>query len=128
MLNIMPRVTGLAVSRHLQISYSAAYDLANLAFWSGLSIRLDRTSPVQTCGARALTLRDGGLRIRIDRPYDEISLAITVDGSSRETVTGLRDMREVLRKIRRSADDCRRLRRSWWAVVPADQYSFTKFL
>lgn len=128
MLNILPGVTGIAVSRHLQISYSAAYDLANLAFWSGLSIRLDRTSSVQTCGARALTLRDDGLRIRIDRSYDALSLAITVDGSSRETVTGLRDMREVLRKIRQSADDYQRPRRQWWSVVPADQYSFTKFL
>lgn len=128
MLNILPGVTGLVVSRHLQISYSAAYDLANLAFWSGLSIRLDRTSPVQTCGARALTLRDGGLRIRIDRTYDAISLAITVDGSSREIVTGLRDMREVLRKIRRSAGYYRRPRRQWWSVVPADQYPYTTFL
>lgn len=128
MLNILPRVTGLLVARHLKISYSAAIDLAYIAFWNGLKLRLETTSPVLTAGARALTLRDGGLLIRLDRDYSGIALKISKDGEARKSFSGLRDMREVLDKVRTSAENYQRPRRSWGAVVPADQYSFTKFL
>lgn len=128
MLNILPRVTGLFVAHHLQISYSAALDLAYIAFWNGLKLRLRTTSPVRTAGARALTLRDGGLLVRLDRDYSEVSVKISKDGEDREGFSGLRDMREVLDKVRTAAENYQRPRRPWWAVVPADQYSFTKFL
>jgi hypothetical protein len=127
-LNILPRVTGLFVARHLKISYSAALDLAYIAFWNGLKLRLKTTSPVRTAGARALTLRDGGLLVRLDRDYSGITVKISKDGEARKSFSGLRDMREVLDKVRAVAENCQRSRRSWWAVVPADQYSFTKFL
>lgn len=128
MLNILPRVTGLFVARHLKISYSAALDLAYIAFWNGLKLRLRTTSPVRTAGARALTLRDGGLLVRLDRGYSEVSVKISKDGEDRRGFSGLRDMREVLDKVRTAAENYQRPRRSRWAVVPADQYSFTKFL
>lgn len=128
MLNILPRVTGLFVARHLKISYSAALDLAYIAFWNGLKLRLETTSPVRTAGARALTLRDGGLLVRLDRDYSGISVKISEDGEDRKGFSGLRDMREVLDKVRTVVESYQRPRRSWWAVVPADQYSFTKFL
>ena len=128
MLNILPRVTGLPVARHLKISYSAALDLACIAFWNGLKLSLKTTSPVRTAGARALELRGGGLLIRIDRDYDGITLQTSKDGEAKKSFSGLRDMREVLDKVRTSAENYRRPRQSWWAVVPADQYSFTKFL
>lgn len=128
MLNILPRVTGLFVARHLKISYSAALDLAYIAFWNGLKLRLRTTSPVRTAGARALTLQDGGLLVRLDRDYSGITLKISKDGEARKSFSGLRDMREVLDKVRTVAENYQRPRRSWWAVVPADQYSFTKFL
>lgn len=128
MLNVLPRVTGLLVAHHLKISYSAALDLAYIAFWNGLKLRLRTTSPVRTTGARALTLRDGGLLVRLDRDYSEVSVKISKDGEDRKGFSGLRDMREVLDKVRTAAENYQRPRRSWWAVVPADQYSFTKFL
>lgn len=128
MLNILPRVTGLFVARHLKISYSAALDLAYIAFWNGLKLRLKTDSPVLTPGARALTLRDGGLLVRLDRNYSGITVKISKDGEARKSFSGLRDMREVLDKVRTSAENYRRPRHSWWAIVPADQYSFTKFL
>lgn len=128
MLNILPRVTGLFVARHLRISYSAALDLAYIAFWNGLKLRLDTTSPVRTAGARVLTLRDGGLLVRLDRDYSGIAIKISKDGEDRERFSDLRDMREVLDKVRTVAENYQRPRRSWWAVVPSDQYSFTKFL
>ncbi len=128
MLNILPKVTGLFVARHLKISYSAACDLAYIAFWNGLKLRLETTSPVRTAGARALVLWDEGLLIRLDREYDGITLAISIDRGSRKVLSGFRDMREVLDKVRTTAENYQRPRRSWWAVVPADQYSFTKFL
>ena len=37
-------------------------------------------------------------------------------------------MREILEKVRMTVESYRRPRRAWWEVVPADQYSFTKFL
>lgn len=128
MLNILPRVTGLFVARHLKISYSAALDLAYIAFWNGLKLRLETTSPVRTAGARALTLRDGGLLVRLDRGYSWITVKIFEDGEARKSFSYLRDMREVLDKVRTTAENYQRPRRSWWAVVPADKYSFTKFL
>lgn len=128
MLNILPRVTGLFVARHLKISYSAALDLAYIAFWNGLKLRLKTTSPVRTAGARALTLRDGGLLIRLDREYSGIAVKISEDDEARKSFSGLRDMREVLDKVRTSAENYQRPRQPWWAIVPADLYSFTKFL
>lgn len=128
MLNILPRVTGLRVARHLKTSYPAAYDLACIAFWNGLKLRLKTTSPVRAAGARALELREGGLLIRLDRDYAGITLQISKDGEAKESFSELRDMREVLDEVRTVAENYQRPRRSWWAVVPADQYSFTKFL
>lgn len=128
MLNILPRVTGLFVARHPRISFEAAYDLANLAFWDGLSLRLETSSPTQTRGARAVTLRYSGLRIRLDREYCGITLAISTDGGSRKVLSGLRDMREILEKVRMTVESYRRPRRAWWEVVPADQYSIIKFI
>jgi hypothetical protein len=127
-LNILPRVTGIFVARHLKISYSAALDLAYIAFWNGLKLRLRTTSPVRTAGARALTLRDGGLPVRLDRDYSGITVKIFEDGGARKSFSDLGDMREVLGKVRTVVENYQRPRRSWWAVVPADQYSFTEFL
>ena len=128
MLNILPRVTGLFVARHLKISYSAAVDLAYIASWNGLKLRLKTTSPVRTAGALALTLRDGGLLVRLDRDYSGIVVKISEDGEDRKSFSGLRDMGEVLDKVRTAVESYQRPRRFWWAIVPADQYSFTKFL
>lgn len=128
MLNILPRVTGLLVSRHLKISYSAALDLSYIAYWNGLKLRLKTTSPVRTAGARALELRGGGLQVRLDRGYSEITVKISHGGEDRNSFSNLRDMREVLDKVRTTAENYQLPRRSWRAVVPADQYSFTKFL
>lgn len=128
MLNILPRVTGLFVARHLKISYSAALDLAYIAFWNGLKLRLKTASPVLTTGARALTLRDGGLLVSLDRNYSGITVKISKGGEAQKSFSGLRDMREVLDKVRTSAENYQRPRHSWWAVVPIDQYRFIQFL
>lgn len=128
MLNIFPGATGIFVARHLRISYGAAYDLANLAFWNGLSLRLETSSPTQTRGARAVTLRYAGLRIRLDREHCGITLASSTDNGPRKILSGFRDMREVLERVRVAVEGYQRPRRSWWEVVPADQYSFTDFL
>ena len=112
MLNILPRVTGLFVARHLKISYSAALDLAYIAFWNGLKLRLETTSPVRTAGARALTLRDGGLLIRLDRDYSSITVNISKDGEARKSFFALRDVREALDKVRTAAENYQKPRRS----------------
>ena len=55
-------------------------------------------------------------------------MKISEDGETRDSFSDLRDMREVLDKVRTVAENYQRPRRSWWAVVPADQFSFIKFL
>lgn len=128
MLNLLPRVSGILVSRHLKISYSAAVDLADIAFWNGLSLRREVSTQPKEAGMRSVVLRDGGLSIRLERPHDHLDLWILRDGRAPKVIRGLIDVREVLHEVRTTAEDYQRPRRSWWAVVPADQYSFTKFL
>lgn len=128
MLNVLPRVTGIFVSWHLKISYLAAVDLAYLAFWSGPSLRRGGSTQPKEAGRRSVVLRDGGLSIRLERLHDHLDLWIGRDGRAPKVVRDLTDMREILENVRTSAENYQRPRRAWWAVVPADQYSFTKFL
>lgn len=81
MLNVLPRLTGFLVARHVEISYSASLDL-----W----ILRDQRAP--------------------------------------RVVRDLNDMREALERIREVVENYQSPRRSWWAVVPADQYRFTQFI
>ena len=128
MLNVFPRVTGLFVARHLSISYSDAVELAYLAFWSGLSLRREISTQPEEAGTRSVVLRIGELSIRVERLHRCLDVWILRDGRAPKVTRDLTDMREALEKIRTSAENYQRPQRSWWAVVPADQYSFTKFL
>lgn len=128
MLNVLPRVTGIFVSRHLMISYSAAVELSWLAFWNGLRLGREVSTQPKEDGRRSIVLRDGGLSIRLERLHDRLDLWILRDGRPPKVTRDLTDMREVLKKVRTTAENYQRPRRSWWAVVPTDQYQFTKFL
>mgnify|MGYP000908661956 CR=1 FL=1 len=128
MLNVFPRAAGVFVARHLKISYSAAVDLAFTAFWNGLSMRREVSTRPEQAGPQAIVLRDGGLSIRLERLHDPLDLWIIRDGRSPKVIRDLIDMREVLQKVKTAAENYQRPRRSWWAVVLTDQYSFTKFL
>lgn len=128
MLNVFPQLTGIALSRHLKISYSAAAELASLAFWDGLSLRLEVSTQPKESGKRSVVLRDGGLSIRLERLHDHLDLWILRDGRAPKVTGDLTDMREVLEKVRMTVENYQQPRRPWWAVVPVDQYYFTKFL
>lgn len=128
MLNVLPRVTGIFVSRHLKISYSAAVELASIAFWNGLSLRREVSTQPKAAGRRSVVLRDWGLSIRLERLHDHLDLWTSRDGRASGVARDLTDMREVLEKVRTTAENYPRPRRSWWAVVPSDQYSYIKFL
>lgn len=128
MLNVLPGVTGLFVARHLKISYSAAVELASIAFWNGLSLRREVSAQPGEAGRRSVVLRDGGLSIRLERLHDHLDLWSSLDGLAPGVARDLTDMREVLEKVRTVAENYQRPRRSWWVVVPSNQYSFTKFL
>lgn len=128
MLNLLPGVTGIYVARHLAISYSAAVELAYLAFWNGLSLRREVSTQPKEAGGRSVVLRYGGLSIFLERFHDSLDLRILRDGRAPRVVRDLTDMREVLEEVGMTVENYQRPRRSWWAVVPADQYSFTKFL
>lgn len=128
MLNVFPQLTGITLSRHLSISYSAATELASLAFWNGLSLRLEVATQPKKADSREVVLRDGGLSIQLERLHDHIDLWILRDGRAPKVTRDLTDMREILEKVRMTVENYRRPRRSWWAVVPSDQYSFTKFI
>ena len=128
MLNVFPRVTGIFVSRHLKISYSAAVELAYLAFWNGFSLRREVSTQPEKTGRRSVVLREAGLSIRLERLHDHLDLWTFREGREPRVTRDLTDMREVLEKVRTVVENYQRPRRSWWAVVPVDQYSFTKFL
>lgn len=128
MLNVLPGLTGFLVSRHLNISYQASVDLSRLAFWNGLSLHREVSTQPKRAGRRSVVLRDAGLSIRLGRLHDHLDLWILLNGRATEVTRDLTDMREVLEKVRTAAENYQRPRRSWWAVVPTDQHSFTKFL
>lgn len=128
MLNIFPSITGIFVARHLKISHSAAVELSWLAFWNGLSLRREVSTQPKVAGRRSAVPRYGGLSIRLERLHDRLDLWTSWDGRALAVGRDLTDMREVLEKVRTTVENYQRPRRSWWAVVPADQYSFTKFL
>lgn len=128
MLNVLPRISGFFIASHLKVSYSVAVELADIAFVNGLRILLEVSSQPKEAGQKSLTIGDGGLSIRLVRLHDHIDLWISKDGSTADLVRDIVDLRDPLRLIRTTASEYQRPRRSWWAVVPSDQYSFTKFL
>lgn len=128
MLNVLPRLTGIFVARHLEVSYSAAVELSWIAFWNGLRLEREVSTQLKSAGRRSIALRDGGLSIRLERIHDHLDLWIDRDGRGTQVTRDLTDMREVLGKVRTAAENYRRPRRSWGAVVPSGQYSFTEFL
>lgn len=113
MLNVFPQITGILVARHLQISFSAAVELAYLAFWNGLCLRREISTQPEEAGMRSVVLRDGGLSIRLERLSGGLDLWILRDGREPKVTRDLTDMREVLKKVRAAAENYRRPRRSW---------------
>lgn len=128
MLNVLSRISGFFIAFHLRVSYSVAVELADIAFAYGLKIRREVSTQPKEAVRRSLVIGDGGLRIRLVRLHDHIDLWISKDGSTEDLARDIVDMRDPLRLIRTTVSEYQRPRRSWWAVVPADQYSFTKFL
>lgn len=128
MLNVLPRISGFFIASHLKVSYSVAVELADIAFLNGLKILREVSTHPKEAGRKSLTLRDGGLRIRLERMHDHIDLWISKDGSTADLVRDIVDMRDPMRRIRTAVSEYQKPRRSWWAVVPTDQYSFIKFL
>lgn len=128
MLNVLPRISGFFIASHLKVSYSVAVELADIAFFNGLKILREVSTQPKEAGRKSLVMSDGGIRIRLVRLHDHIDLWISKDGSTADLVRDIVDMRDPLRLIRTTVSEYQRPRRSWWAVVPAYQYSFTKFL
>jgi hypothetical protein len=128
MLNVIPRISGFFIAPHLKVSYSVAVELADIAFVNGLKIRREVSTQPEEAGRRSLVIGDGGLRIRLERLHDHIDLWISKDGSTSDLVRDIVDLRDPLRLIRTTVSEYQCTRRFWWAVVPSNQYSFTKFL
>lgn len=128
MLNVLPRISGFFIAHHLEVSYSVAVELADIAFLNGLRILREVSTQPDEAGRRSLVISDGVLRIRLERFYDHIDLWISKDGSTSDLVRDIVDMRDPLRLIRTTVSEYQRPRRAWWAVVPSDQYSSIKFL
>lgn len=112
MLRVIPRITGIFVARHLRIRYSAGQDLAYIASWNGLHIDRDVSNWPGDGGRKMLFLRTRGLTIRLERPHDRFEMWIRLDEQAPEVIRDLRDMREVLDKIRDTVEDYQRPRRS----------------
>lgn len=120
MLNVLPQITGVFVARHLKISYPASLDLAYIAFWNGFSIARDASNWPGERDQRLLFLRAPSISIRLERLHDHLEVWTLRDGRTLEVIRDLRDMREVLDKVRTIAESYRRPRRAWWAVAPID--------
>ena len=127
MLNILPRLTGYLVARHLKISYSAGLDLAYIAFWNGFRIDRAVSSWPGDDDRKLLFLRTRGLTIRLERQYDRLEVWTRLDEQAPRIVRDLSDMREVLGKVRDTVESYRRPHHEWWAVVPTDQYRSIQF-
>ena len=128
MLNAIPRVSGFFIAIHLRVSYSVAVALADIAFLNDLKILREVSTQPNEAGRKSLVMSDGGLSIRLVRLHDHIDLWISKDDSTTDLLRDITDMREPLRLIRTTVSEYQRPRRSWWAVVPSDQYSLIKFL
>ena len=128
MLNVVPQITGIFVSRHLKISYSSGLDLAYIAFWNDFRIDRDTSNWPGEHGRRMLFLGAKGFTIRLERLHDRLEMRTRRDGQTPEVIRDLRDMREVLNKVRDMVANYQRPRLAWWAVVPIDQYRFIQFL
>lgn len=128
MLNAIPRVSGFFIASHLQVSYSVAVGLADIAFLNDLKILREVSTQPNEAGRKSLVMSDGGLSIRLVRLHDHIDLWISKDDSTTDLLRDITDMREPLRLIRTTVSEYQRPRRSWWSVVPSDQYSLIKFL
>lgn len=128
MLNVLPRISGFFIARHLQVSYSVAVELADIAFVNGLKIRREVSTQPKEAGRRSLVISGGGLRISLERLHDHIDLWISKGGSTTDLVRDIVDMRDPLRLIRTAVSEYPRPRRPWWAVVPVDQYEFIEFI
>lgn len=128
MLNAIPRVSGFFIAIHLRVGYSVAVELADIAFLNDLKILREVSTQPNEAGRKSLVMSDGSLSIRLVRLYDHIDLWISKDDSTTDLLRDITDMREPLRLIRTTVSGYQRPRRSWWAVVPSDQYSLIKFL
>ena len=128
MLNAIPRVSGFFIAIHLRVSYSVAVELADIAFLNDLKILREVSTQPNEAGRKSLVMSDGGLSIRLVRLHDHIDLRISKDDSTTDLLRDITDMREPLWLIRTTVSEYQRPRRSWWAVVPSDQYSLIKFL
>ena len=128
MLNAIPRVSGFFIAIHLRVGYSVAVALADIAFLNDLKILREVSTQPNEAGRKSLVMSDGGLSIRLVRLHDHIDLWISKDDSTTDLLRDITDMREPLRLIRTTVSEYQRPRRSWWAVVPSDQYSLIKFL
>ena len=128
MLNAIPRVSGFFIAIHLRVGYSVAVELADIAFLNDLKILREVFTQPNEAGRKSLVMSDGSLSIRLVRLYDHIDLWISKDDSTTDLLRDITDMREPLRLIRTTVSGYQRPRRSWWAVVPSDQYSLIKFL
>ena len=128
MLNAIPRVSGFFIAIHLRVGYSVAVELADIAFLNDLKILREVSTQPNEAGRKSLVMSYGGLSIRLVRLHDHIDLWISKDDSTTDLLRDITDMREPLRLIRTTVSEYQRPRRSWWAVVPSDQYSLIKFL
>lgn len=128
MLNLLPRISGFFIASHLKVSYSVAVELADIAFLNGLKLRREVSTQPKEAGRKSLLISDGVLRIRVERLHNYIDIWISEEGAAPDVLRNVTDMREPLRKLRAVVNEYQRPRRSWWSVVPVDQYSFIKFL
>lgn len=122
MWNILPQISGVLISRHLRVSYRAGVKLAILAHDLRLRIRRELDNPRPAQSVPVLTLRYGGLRIKIERIAIGVDIWCSVYGSTADIARDVTDMRTVLRYIYENRQEYRNQELEWWNIGDKYQY------
>ena len=73
-----------------------------------------------------LTLRYGGLRIKIERIAIGVDIWCSVSGSTADIARDVTDMRTVLRYIYENRQEYRRQELEWWNIGAKYKYPYTE--
>ena len=98
----------------------------NLSHDLGLCIRREFDHPRPAQSVPVLTLRYGGLRIKIERIAIGVDIRCSVSGSTADIARDVTDIRTVLRYIYEKRQEYRNQELEWWNIGDKYEYSYNK--
>ena len=126
MWNILPQISGVLISRHLRVSYRAGVKIAHLSHNLGLRMRREFDHPRPAQSVPILSLRYGGLRIKIERLAIGVEIWCSISEDTVDIARDTDDMRTVLRYIYEKRQEYRTSELEWWSIGAKYKYPYTK--